>query len=115
LRIGATASRREDLQDRLFKIRRSTVLWTTVLEEVAGDDGPLKSRASSSATIKTNVFSERRRPGYSSRSGTRPLRALRRAGRDEPSGYIRPHLFDRNVRIGRIAAGDVTDDIYRRR
>src|SRR5258707_681656 len=103
------------LQDRLFKNPKIDVLWDTVLEEVAGDDGPLKVKGVVLRNIKTNAFSERPIDGVFIAIGHTPASELF-AGQVEmkPSGYIKTAPYSTATSVsGVFAAGDVTDDIYR--
>jgi thioredoxin reductase (NADPH) len=103
------------LQDRLFKNPKIDVLWDTVLEEVAGDDGPLKVKGVVLRNIKTNAFSERPIDGVFIAIGHTPASELF-AGQVEMkhSGYIKTAPYSTATSVsGVFAAGDVTDDIYR--
>src|SRR6267378_839274 len=103
------------LQDRLFKNPKIDVLWDTVLEEVAGDDGPLKVKGVVLRNIKTNAFSERPIDGVFIAIGHTPASELF-AGQVEmkPSGYIKTAPYSTATSVsGVFAAGDVTDDVYR--
>ena len=72
------------LQDRLFKNPKIGVIWDTVLDDVIGDDNPLKVRRIVLRNIKTGALTEhggrrrvhRHRPHAVDRAG-------RRQGRDE--------------------------------
>src|SRR4029079_13467141 len=47
------------LQERLYKNPKISVLWHTVLDDVTGDENPLKVRAASLRNIKTGEISKR--------------------------------------------------------
>src|SRR6266571_4332127 len=47
------------LQDRLFKNPKISVLWDTVLEEVAGEENPLKVKRAILRNVKTSALTER--------------------------------------------------------
>ena len=103
------------LQDRLFKNPKIDVLWDTVLEEVAGNDGPLKVKGVVLRNIKTNALRERPIDGVFIAIGHTPASELF-AGQVEmkPSGYIKTAPYSTATSVsGVFAAGDVTDDIYR--
>jgi thioredoxin reductase (NADPH) len=103
------------LQDRLFKNPKIDVIWDTVLEDVSGDENPLKVRAVKLKNIKTGAVTERNVDGVFIAIGHQPASELF-AGQVQmkPSGYIvtAGHSTATSV-AGVFAAGDVTDDIYR--
>jgi len=103
------------LQDRLFKNPKIDVVWDTVLEDVSGDENPLKVRAVKLKNIKTGAVTERNVDGVFIAIGHQPASELF-AGQVQmkPSGYIvtASHSTATSV-AGVFAAGDVTDDIYR--
>ena len=103
------------LQDRLFKNPKIEVIWDTVLEEVFGDDNPLKVSGVVLRNVKTGAITEMPADGVFIAIGHTPGdRAVRRPARDEAGGYIKtaPHSTATSV-PGVFAAGDVTDDVYR--
>ena len=103
------------LQERLYHNPKITVLWNTVLEDVRGDDNPLKVRSALLRNVKSNEVTERPVDGIFIAIGHSPASELV-AGQLEMkhSGYIKtaPHSTATSV-PGVFAAGDVTDDIYR--
>ena len=103
------------LQERLYQNPKISVLWNTVLDDVKGDDNPLKVRSAVLRNIKTGDVSERPTDGIFVAIGHSPATELV-AGAVEmkPSGYIRtaPHSTATSV-PGLFAAGDVADDVYR--
>jgi thioredoxin reductase (NADPH) len=103
------------LQDRLFKHPKIEVVWDTVLDEVMGDDNPMKVNRVRLKNIKTGAVSERTIDGVFIAIGHTPASELF-AGqlKMKPSGYIEtaPHSTATSV-TGVFAAGDVTDDVYR--
>jgi thioredoxin reductase (NADPH) len=103
------------LQDRLSKNPKIDVLWDTVLEEVVGDDGPVKVKGVILRNIKTNALSERPIDGVFIAIGHTPASELFTGQVDmKPSGYIKTAPFSTATSVsGVFAAGDVTDDIYR--
>jgi thioredoxin reductase (NADPH) len=103
------------LQERLYQNPKISVLWHTVLEDVIGDEAPLKVRAALLRNVKTNEIERRPIDGIFVAIGHTPATALV-AGQVEmkPSGYIKtaPHSTATSV-PGLFAAGDVADDVYR--
>jgi thioredoxin reductase (NADPH) len=103
------------LQERLYQNPKISVLWNTVLEDVTGDENPLKVRGAVLRNIKTDEVTERPVDGIFVAIGHSPATDLV-AGAVEmkPSGYVKtaPHSTATSVR-GLFAAGDVADDIYR--
>ncbi len=103
------------LQDRLFKNPKIEVVWDSVLEDVSGDENPLKVRSVKLKNIKTSAVTERNIDGVFIAIGHQPASELF-AGQLQmkPSGYIvtASHSTATSV-AGVFAAGDVTDDIYR--
>ena len=103
------------LQERLYQNPKISVLWHTVLEDVVGDDAPLKVKAAVLRNVKTNEIEKRPIDGIFIAIGHTPATALV-TGQVEmkPSGYIKtaPHSTATSV-PGLFAAGDVADEIYR--
>ena len=102
------------LQDRLFRHPKISVLWNSVLEEVLGEESPLKVKAVVLRDARTGALSERRADGVFIAIGHTPASALF-AGQLEmkASGYIRTAHSTATSVPGVFAAGDVTDDVYR--
>jgi thioredoxin reductase (NADPH) len=103
------------LQERLYQNPKISVLWHTVLEDVVGDDAPLKVKAAVLRNVKTNEIEKRPIDGIFIAIGHSPATALV-TGQVEmkPSGYIKtaPHSTATSV-PGLFAAGDVADEVYR--
>jgi thioredoxin reductase (NADPH) len=103
------------LQDRLFKNPKIAVVWDSVLEDVTGDDTPLKVKGVVLRNLKTGALTTMPADGVFIAIGHTPASQLV-AGQVEvkAGGYIKtaPHSTATNV-PGVFAAGDVTDDIYR--
>jgi thioredoxin reductase (NADPH) len=103
------------LQERLYQNPKISVLWHTVLEDVVGDDAPLKVKAAVLRNVKTNEIEKRPIDGIFIAIGHTPATALV-TGQVEmkPSGYIKtaPHSTATSV-PGLFAAGDVADEVYR--
>jgi thioredoxin reductase (NADPH) len=103
------------LQDRLFRHPKIEVLWNTTLEEVAGDDNPLKVRSAVLRDIRTGALNKRAIDGIFIAIGHTPASELFVGQVDmKPSGYIKTAPYSTATSVtGVFAAGDVTDDIYR--
>jgi thioredoxin reductase (NADPH) len=103
------------LQERLYQNPKISVLWHTVLEDVVGDDAPLKVKAAVLRNVKTNEIEKRPIDGIFIAIGHSPATGLE-TGQVEmkASGYIKtaPHSTATSV-PGLFAAGDVADDVYR--
>src|SRR5947207_3043655 len=103
------------LQERLYKNPKISVVWNSVLEQVVGDEAPLKVKGVVLRDVKTGDFSERLADGVFIAIGHTPASELV-AGQIEmkPSGYIKTAPFSTVTSVaGVFAAGDVTDDVYR--
>jgi thioredoxin reductase (NADPH) len=103
------------LQERLYANPKISVLWNTVLEEVIGDDEPLKVKGAVLRNVKTDEITERPVDGIFIAIGHSPATELV-VGQVEmkPSGYVKtaPHSTATSV-PGVFAAGDVADEVYR--
>jgi thioredoxin reductase (NADPH) len=103
------------LQDRLFKNPKIEVVWDTVLDDISGNQDPLKVTHAHLKNVKTGGISERPVDGIFIAIGHTPSTELV-IGQVEmkPSGYIKtaPHSTATSV-PGLFAAGDVADDVYR--
>jgi thioredoxin reductase (NADPH) len=103
------------LQDRLFKNPKISVIWDSVLEEVAGDENPFKVKGVILRNVKTNALTEMRADGVFIAIGHTPASELF-AGKLEMKhgGYIKTAPYSTATSVtGVFAAGDVTDDVYR--
>ena len=103
------------LQERLYRNPKISVLWHTVLEDVAGDDNPLKVRAAMLRNIKTGEVTRRPVDGIFIAIGHAPASELV-AGQVEMKhgGYIKTAAHSTATSVpGLFAAGDVADDVYR--
>jgi thioredoxin reductase (NADPH) len=103
------------LQDRLFKHPKISVIWDTILEDVVGNENPLKVRGVVLKNIKTGAMQEMNADGVFIAIGHQPSTELV-AGKIKmkPNGYVwtAPYSTATSVQ-GLFAAGDVTDDVYR--
>jgi thioredoxin reductase (NADPH) len=102
------------LQDRLFKNPKISVIWDSVLEEVVGEENPLKVKGVILRNVKTGAMSEHLADGVFIAIGHTPASELF-VGQLEmkPSGYIKTAPSTATSVPGVFAAGDVTDDVYR--
>jgi thioredoxin reductase (NADPH) len=103
------------LQERLFKNPKISVVWHSVLEEVLGEENPLKVKGAVLRNVKTNDLTERTTDGVFIAIGHTPASELF-AGQVEMkhAGYIKTAPYSTATSIpGVFAAGDVTDDVYR--
>jgi thioredoxin reductase (NADPH) len=103
------------LQDRLFKHPKIEVVWDSVLDDVMGQDNPLKVNRVRLKNVNTGVVSERAVDGVFIAIGHSPASELF-AGQVEmkSNGYIVTAGHSTTTSVpGVFAAGDVTDDIYR--
>jgi thioredoxin reductase (NADPH) len=103
------------LQDRLFKNPKISVIWDSVLEDVLGQEGPLKVRGAVLRNIKTGAMREMAADGVFIAIGHTPSTELV-AGKVKmkPNGYVWTAPYSTATSVpGLFAAGDVTDDVYR--
>jgi thioredoxin reductase (NADPH) len=103
------------LQERLYQNPKISVLWNSVLHDVAGDDNPLKVRMALLRNVKTGEITEQAVDGIFIAIGHVPASELV-AGQVEMkhSGYIKTASHSTATSVpGVFAAGDVADDIYR--
>jgi thioredoxin reductase (NADPH) len=103
------------LQDRLFRNPKISVIWSTALADVLGDDNPPKVKAVVLRDLKTNALSERRIDGVFIAIGHTPASEPFRGQLEmKETGYIKTAPFSTATSVaGVFAAGDVTDDIFR--
>jgi thioredoxin reductase (NADPH) len=102
------------LQDRLFKHPKIEVIWDTTLEDVTGDENPLKVKKVRLKNVRTGAVTEKAVDGVFIAIGHTPSSELF-VGQLEmkPSGYIVTNSATATSVPGVYAAGDVTDEIYR--
>jgi thioredoxin reductase (NADPH) len=102
------------LQDRLFKHPKIDVVWDTALDDVIGDENPLKVKRVRLKNVKTGAVTERAVDGVFIAIGHQPASELFAGQVQKPSGYIVTDGHSTATSVaGVFAAGDVTDDIYR--
>jgi thioredoxin reductase (NADPH) len=103
------------LQARLLKHEKVTVIWDSVLEEVLGGGEPLGVTGAKLKNLKSGTITEMQVDGVFIAIGHAPATELFQNQLEmKPNGYIvtAPDSTLTNV-AGVLAAGDVTDDIYR--
>jgi thioredoxin reductase (NADPH) len=103
------------LQDRLKKNPKISVIWNSVLEDVRGDQDPLKVRSVILRNVETGALTEKPADGVFIAIGHSPATELVVGQlKLKPSGYVEtaPDSTATSVQ-GVFAAGDVTDDIFR--
>jgi len=103
------------LQDRLFKNPKISVIWNSVLHDVAGDADPCKVKGVALRNVETGAIVEKPADGVFIAIGHSPATELV-AGKLElkASGYVKTAPYSTATSVpGVFAAGDVTDDIYR--
>jgi thioredoxin reductase (NADPH) len=103
------------LQERLKKNPKISVIWDSVLEDVRGEDNPLKVRSIVLRNVKTGALTEKPADGVFIAIGHSPATELVVGQlKLKPSGYVEtaPNSTATSV-PGVYAAGDITDDIFR--
>ena len=77
------------LQDRLFKHPKIEVVWDSVLDDVTGDENPLKVRNIKLKNVKTGAVTERPADGVFIAIGHQPSTELVLGQlKMKPSGYV---------------------------
>jgi len=103
------------LQDRLFKHPKIEVVWDSTLDDVTGDESPLKVRKIKLRNVKTGTVTEHEADGVFIAIGHSPSTELVKGKVEmKPSGYVWTAPYSTATSVpGLFAAGDVTDEIYR--
>ena len=103
------------LQDRLFKHPKIEVIWDSVLEDIAGDENPLKVRTVKLRNQRTGAVTEKAADGVFIAIGHNPSTELVKGKVEmKPNGYVWTAPYSTATSVpGLFAAGDVTDDVYR--
>jgi thioredoxin reductase (NADPH) len=103
------------LQDRLFRNPKISVVWDSVVEEIAGFDDPLRVAGVKVRNLKTGALSAIAAEGVFVAIGHAPATELFSGQLDmKPTGYIKVAPFSTASSVpGVFAAGDVADDVYR--
>src|SRR5665213_847118 len=103
------------MQDRLFNHPKIEVVWDSVLDDVVGNENPLKVTRVRLKNVKTGAVSERNVDGVFIAIGHTPASELFAGQIDiKPSGYIVTNGYSTVTSIpGVFAAGAVTDAVYR--
>jgi thioredoxin reductase (NADPH) len=103
------------LQRRLAQHPKIDVIWDSVVEEVRGNENPLKVTGAVIRNVRSDALTEIPADGIFVAIGHSPASELF-AGRLQmkASGYIKTAPFSTATSVpGVFAAGDVTDDVYR--
>jgi len=103
------------LQDRLFKNPKISVIWDSALDEVIGNEDPLKVARVRLKNVKTGATTEMPIDGVFIAIGHTPSTELVHGKLEmKSSGYIKTAPYSTATSVpGVFAAGDVTDDVYR--
>jgi thioredoxin reductase (NADPH) len=103
------------LQDRLKKNPKISVIWDSVLEDVHGDDNPMKVRSVTLRNVRTGALTQKTVDGVFIAIGHSPSTELVVGQlKLKPSGYVETQPNSTATSVpGVYAAGDVTDDIFR--
>ncbi|XBQ16159.1 MAG: thioredoxin-disulfide reductase [Oceanicaulis sp.] len=104
------------MQDRLFKHPKVEVVWNSVLEEVTGEEKPIKSVTGVKLkNVETGEISERPADGVFVAIGHAPATELFKDQLETKTGDYLVTAPDSTATsiAGVFAAGDVTDDKYR--
>ena len=99
----------------MFRNPKISVIWNTVIEDVLGNDNPLKVRGVLLRNVVTGALTEKAADGVFIAIGHTPATELV-AGQVEmkPNGYVWTASHSTATSVpGLFAAGDVTDDVYR--
>lgn len=102
-------------QERLFALPNVRVIWNTVVEEIVGQEAPLRVTALRLKNIKTDEESPLKVDGLFVAIGHDPSTSLFRGQLDlDAEGYIITERGTTRTSVpGIFAAGDVQDKIYR--
>ena len=103
------------LQDRLAKNPKINVVWDSAIDEVMGDDKPMKVQRVRLKNVKTGATTEMPIDGVFIAIGHVPSTELVLGKLEmKSSGYIKTQPYSTATSVpGIFAAGDVTDDVYR--
>ena len=103
------------LQDRLAKNPKINVVWDSAIDEVMGDDKPMKVQRVRLKNVKTGAITEMPIDGVFIAIGHVPSTELVLGKLEmKSSGYIKTQPYSTATSVpGIFAAGDVTDDVYR--
>src|SRR6266545_6314480 len=93
------------LQDRLFKNPKISVVWDTVLEDVVGEENPLKVKGAILRNVKTGVLTERKADGVFVAIGHTPASELFVGG-----GVADGDEYAVRLSLGEHAGFDVAQD-----
>ena len=103
----------KSLQEKLFKNRKITIEWDSIIEEITGDEQPLNMTGLKIKNIKTDSKKTLNVDGLFIAIGHTPNTSLFKGQIDlDKDGYIITHNNSTNIK-GIFAAGDVQDPQYR--
>jgi len=103
------------LQDRLFRNTKVEIVWDSVLEDIGGDENPLKVRTVKLRNLRTGAVTEKAADGVFIAIGHDPATQLVKGQLEmDRDGYVitAPDSTVTSV-PGVFAAGDVQDKIFR--
>ncbi len=103
------------LQDRLFRNPKIEVIWDTQIDEILGEQSPLKVNKVRLKNVKTGAITEKNFDGVFIAIGHQPATELVKDQlKMKPNGYVwtAPDSTVTSV-PGVFAAGDITDETYR--
>src|SRR5258708_37123136 len=93
------------LQDRLFQNPKISVIWDSVLEEVAGEENPLKVKGAILRNVNTGALTARTVDGIFIAIGHTPASELFVGQLDmKPSGYIKTAPFSPTTSVRGVFA-----------
>lgn len=103
------------LQDRLAKNPKISIIWDSAIDEVIGDENPMKVSRVRLKNVKTGATTEMPIDGVFIAIGHVPATELVKGKLEmKSSGYIKTAPYSTATSVpGVFAAGDVTDDVYR--
>jgi thioredoxin reductase (NADPH) len=103
------------LQDRLFKNPKISVIWDSAIDEILGQENPIKVARIRLKNVKTGATTEMPIDGVFIAIGHAPATELVKNKIEmKPNGYIKTAPYSTATSVpGVFAAGDVADDIYR--
>jgi thioredoxin reductase (NADPH) len=103
------------LQERLHKNPKITVVWDSGIDEIMGDEKPMKVQRVRLKNVKTGATTEMPIDGVFIAIGHQPSTELVQGKLEmKPSGYVKTLPDSTATSVpGIFAAGDVADDVFR--